>query len=66
MQAQHPRRFDPRAEARLPLFRWASGAPVKREEVQHFLTLAGLAAGLKREEIGPHSLRIGGATAMYH
>ncbi|CAK0867425.1 unnamed protein product, partial [Prorocentrum cordatum] len=65
MQAQHPQRFDCGAEARLPLFRWASGVPVKREEVQHFLALAGLAAGLKREEIGSRSLRIGGATAKY-
>ncbi|CAK0794038.1 unnamed protein product, partial [Prorocentrum cordatum] len=66
MHAQHPQRFDHGAEARLPLFRWASGALAKREEVQHFLALAGLAAGLKREEIGSRSLRIGGATAMYH
>ena len=28
--------------------------------------LAGLAAGLGRDEISSHSLRIGGATAMYH
>eukprot|EP00959_Pyramimonas_sp_CCMP1952_P119173 2491454-Pyramimonas_sp.AAC.1 len=32
MQAQRPQRFDRGAEARLPLFGWASGAPVKREE----------------------------------
>eukprot|EP00959_Pyramimonas_sp_CCMP1952_P356455 7464871-Pyramimonas_sp.AAC.1 len=36
MRAQHPQRFDRDAEARLPLFLWASGALVKREEVQHF------------------------------
>ncbi len=34
--------------------------------MQHYLTIAGLAAGLRKEEIGSHSLRIGGATAMYH
>jgi len=65
MQSHLPQRFNG-SEERLPLFRWLSGEPVKREEVQHYLVLAGLAAGLRREEIGSHSLRIGGATAMYH
>ena len=49
----------------MPLFRWASGAPITRSEVQHYLVLAGLAAGLGRDEIGSHSLRIGGATALF-
>ncbi|CAK0827211.1 unnamed protein product [Prorocentrum cordatum] len=65
LQAHHPQRIEG-AEERLPLFRWASGTPIRRAEMQHFLTVAGLAAGLSREEIGSHSLRIGGATAMYH
>ncbi|CAK0900673.1 unnamed protein product [Prorocentrum cordatum] len=65
LQAHHPQRIRG-TEERLPLFRWASGTPIRRAEVQHFLTVAGLAAGLSREEIGSHSLRIGGATAMYH
>ena len=54
------------SEKGLPLFRWESGDPIKREEVQHYLAVAALAAGLRKEEIGSHSLRIGGATAMYH
>ncbi|CAK0860803.1 unnamed protein product, partial [Prorocentrum cordatum] len=64
-QAHHPQRIKG-TEERLPLFRWASGTPIRRAEARHFLTVAGLAAGLSREEIGSHSLRIGGATAMYH
>ncbi|CAK0864597.1 unnamed protein product [Prorocentrum cordatum] len=65
LQAHHPQRIKG-TEERLPIFRWASGTPIRRAEMQHFLTIAGLAAGLSREEIGSHSLRIGGATAMYH
>ncbi|CAK0852766.1 unnamed protein product [Prorocentrum cordatum] len=65
LQAHHPQRIKG-TEKRLPIFRWASGTPIRRAEVQHFLTVAGLAAGLSREEIGSRSLRIGGATAMYH
>ncbi|CAK0834605.1 unnamed protein product, partial [Prorocentrum cordatum] len=65
LQAHHPQRIKG-AEERLPIFPWASGTPIRRGEVQHFLTVAGLAAGLSREEIGSRSLRIGGATAMYH
>ncbi|CAK0910920.1 unnamed protein product [Prorocentrum cordatum] len=42
------------------------GTLIRRAEAQHFLTVAGLAAGLSREEIGSRSLRIGGATAVYH
>ncbi|CAK0871294.1 unnamed protein product, partial [Prorocentrum cordatum] len=65
LQAHHPQRIKG-TEERLPIFRWASGTPIRRAEVQHFLTVAGLAAGLSREEIGSRSLRIGGTTAMYH
>ncbi|CAK0831662.1 unnamed protein product [Prorocentrum cordatum] len=65
LQAHHPQRIKG-TEERLPIFRWASGTPIRRAEVQHFLTVAGLAARLSKEEIGNRSLRIGGATAMYH
>ncbi|CAK0838861.1 unnamed protein product, partial [Prorocentrum cordatum] len=65
LQAHHPQRIEG-TEERLPIVRWASGTPIRRAEVQHFLAVAGLAAGLSREEIGSRSLRVGGATAMYH
>ena len=45
--------------------RWASEGFIRHEEVQHYLELAALAAGMEAKEVGSHSLRIGGATAMY-
>ena len=65
LEAHFPHRLKG-SEKDQPLFRWASGEPIRREEIQHYLTVAGLAAGLAAGEIGSHSLRIGGATAMYH
>ena len=53
-------------EAKWPLMRWSSGKPVRREDIQHVLELSALAAGRCPAEMGSHSLRIGGATAMYH
>ena len=52
-------------EAAEPVMRWANGAFIRRAEVQHYLELAALAAGMKAQEVGSYSLRIGGATAMY-
>ena len=49
-----------------PVCRWECGAPIRREEVQHYLVVAALASGLRGDTMGSHSLRIGGATAMYH
>ena len=49
-----------------PLFRFRDGTYVKREHVQHYLVLAGVALGVSPDRMGSHSLRIGGATAMYH
>ena len=54
------------SEAALPIFRWASGAHVRREELQRYIEVAALAAGMEAKEVGSHSLRIGGATSMYH
>ena len=54
------------AEQHLPICRWADGRPIKREDVQHYLALAAISQGVPAEEVGSHSLRIGGATAMYH
>ena len=49
-----------------PVARYADGKPILREHVQHFLELATTATGGDPGRIGSHSLRIGGATALYH
>eukprot|EP00972_Heterocapsa_arctica_P045311 6688818-Heterocapsa_arctica.AAC.1 len=46
--------------------RYANGEAVGRDEVQDLLRLAGIAVGQDPSRIGSHTLRIGGATAMYH
>ena len=65
MQKFFPERFSG-SEKDLPLFRYSSGKPIKREEIQHFLELSAIANGQNPIHMGSHSLRIGGATAMYH
>eukprot|EP00435_Cladocopium_sp_Y103_P036950 s669_g9.t1 len=52
-------------ESLLPLFRWASGGVVRRLEIQHLLQRAAAAVGLQGDRFMSHSLRIGGATALY-
>ena len=49
-----------------PLFRWADGTPFTREQVQAILERAAVAEGLPANRFRSHSLRIGGATALYH
>ena len=61
-----PERFGRGPEAQLPLFRWYSGAVLKREEVQELLQKAATAVGLPPGRFMSHSLRIGGASALYH
>ena len=46
--------------------RLQDGSALKREVVQHYLRLAAMAQGYDGDKMGSHSLRIGGATAMYH
>ena len=53
------------SESQLPLFRWSSGAVLKRTEIQLFLQKAAEGVGLPSERFLSHSLRIGGATALY-
>ena len=53
-------------EAHLPLFRRRSGRVLRRAEIQDMLAMAAIVEGFKPEEMGSHSLRIGGATALYH
>ena len=66
--AQHhfPERFSGGAEAAQPLFRHTDGSFIRREEIQGWLELAALANGQAAVRMGSHSLRIGGATALYH
>ena len=59
-----PRRFHG-PETHLPLFRWASGAVLKRLEIQNILQKAARAVGLPAERFQSHSLRIGGASALF-
>ena len=46
--------------------RYEDGSAITRADIQHYLRLAAWAEGWDEEDIGSHSLRIGGATAMYH
>ena len=59
-----PRRFQG-PEAHLPLFRWASGQVLRRLEVRNILQKSARAVGLPAERFQSHSLRIGGASALY-
>ena len=66
MRGTWPQRFSATSgEGKRPLFRWASGAVLKRTEVQLLLQRAAQGVGLPPERFLSHSLRIGGATALY-
>ncbi|CAL1171126.1 unnamed protein product [Cladocopium goreaui] len=52
-------------QALRPLFRWGSGMTLKRTEVQYLLQKAATAEGLPADRFLSHSLRIGGASALY-
>jgi len=60
-----PHRFKG-SEATNWLFRWAGGAPLTRAQVQAHLCVAAEQVGLKGEDLGSHSLRFGGASALYN
>ena len=60
-----PQRFGTGSEALKPLFRWASGQMLKRTQIQVVLQKAARAVGLPPERFLSHSLRIGGASAMF-
>ena len=53
-------------ESHLPFFRWESGEAVTRDEVRRMLGSAALQQGMPAEILGTHSLRSGGASALYH
>lgn len=60
-----PERFGVGREALLPLFRWADGRVLTRIEVQNVLQKVATAVGLPGNRFMSHSLRIGGASALY-
>ena len=60
-----PQRFGHGSEALKPLFRWGSGQMRKRTQVQNALQKAAKAVGLPSERFMSHSLRIGGASALF-
>ena len=49
-----------------PLCRWKDGSPVTRGQIQAVLERAAVALNLPPDRFRSHSLRIGGATALYH
>ena len=63
-KAVAPTRFKG-GEAWSPLFRWADGTLLKRLEVQEILQRAARAEGLPADRFLSHSLRIGGASALF-
>ena len=65
LQTTFPERAPGGHEQDLPLFRWANGEPVKRSYVREILGLAAVRLGLPRSRVGVHSLRVGGATALW-
>jgi hypothetical protein len=60
-----PQRFQGE-RANDPLFLKSSGEAIRRDEIQHLLELSAMAFGMNADRMGSHSLRIGGATALYH
>ena len=61
-----PARFHGGAESHRPFARWANGQHIRREQVQEILRRAAIAVGLPPERFMTHSLRVGGASALYH
>ena len=53
-------------ERHLPLLRFGDGRPFTRALLQQYLRVSAIGIGQDPDRIGGHSLRIGGATAMYH
>lgn len=62
-QRKAPECFDRDRNERL--FRWQSGSYLVREDVQRILESAALAGGAEPGSVGSHSLRIGGASALW-
>ena len=60
-----PQRFEDESEAVKPVFRWCKGTTLKRLEIQALLQKAAVAQGLPPARFMSHSLRIGGASALF-
>ena len=61
-----PERFEEGSpEHRLPLFRWEDGTRMTREDLKNWVRLMMVAEGLPGKRGNSHSLRSGGATALY-
>ena len=52
-------------EAHLPLSRWENGKPVTRDEIRRMLSNAAVEQGLPESAVSVHSLRSGGASALF-
>ena len=53
-------------ERDLPTFRWADGSAATRDQIHRLLQRAGLPLGIPGDATGMHSLRSGGASAIYN
>ena len=53
-------------QTHLPVARWADGTLITRERIQSLLQQAAALEGYPPDKFKSHSLRIGGATALYH
>ena len=66
MKRAWPNRFRKcHSESEQPLFRWSSGTALRRLDIQQLLQRAAEDVGLPQDRYMAHSLRIGGATALY-
>ena len=66
VQRFFPERFGNGSEADLLICRTADGRPVHRAQTMALLSWAAEQEGFPSDRYGSHSLRVGGATALYH
>ena len=66
MRRHFPHRFDAGTDANKPLCRWANSDPIYRTEMSGWLERGAAASGVPPARMGSHSLRIGGATALFN
>lgn len=66
LRKHFPDRFADGPEGLRPLFRYSNGEVVSRKDVTDLIERAAIQEGVPAENVGSHSLRIGGACALYH
>ena len=66
VQRFFPERFGDGVEADLPICRLADGKPLRRSQIVALVAWAAEEEGYPSDRYGSHSLRVGGATALYH